>query len=319
MSTCNLETLKAQACAGGFWCADPTLLTAIRMQLLCNIQNSNAPAAPTDLTINTTAVNGDMATWNTKLEWAQLSAPTSNEVWRSENGGAYHMIASVAGVVLTYTDPAAVMPIADIWSYKVRAVTSGVPSVFSNVIEAAMGIADSSSVIISYPLLAVSYFDIVLSNGNVTSISFPLLTCAPTEQIFGACPLLVSLSLPLLRESGPPNVFDDFYVAGGTSLVALSLPSYVSCGGLFSTRGCTNMVSITLNAAVIFQDNGQSIDCFGCALNVATVNTILRRCAVSGLTTCIIDLSGGTSAAPTGQGIIDAATLTLAGCTVTTN
>lgn len=63
---------------------------------------------------------------------------------------------------------------------------------------------------------------------------------------------------------------------------------------------------------VRFQGNG---------LDETSVNTILHLTLRGGMdvTPGSIDLSGGTNAAPTGQGITDKATLILAGWTVTTN
>lgn len=56
------------------------------------------------------------------------------------------------------------------------------------------------------------------------------------------------------------------------------------------------------------------------ALTVSTVNAILSAMVDSGLGSgFVLDLSGGTNAAPTGQGLTDKATLIDNGWTVTTN
>ena len=57
----------------------------------------------------------------------------------------------------------------------------------------------------------------------------------------------------------------------------------------------------------------------GCGLSEATVNHVLANAVANGMTGGEIYLAGGTSAAPTGQGIIDKADLITAGNTVTTN
>jgi hypothetical protein len=54
-------------------------------------------------------------------------------------------------------------------------------------------------------------------------------------------------------------------------------------------------------------------------LNVNTVNAILTQTDASGVTSGILDLSGGTSAAPTGAGITAKSSLITKGWTVTTN
>ena len=55
------------------------------------------------------------------------------------------------------------------------------------------------------------------------------------------------------------------------------------------------------------------IQVFGnCALNTTSVELILRRCVLAGVTTCTINLSGGTNAglsSLSAQGQADAATL----------
>ena len=57
------------------------------------------------------------------------------------------------------------------------------------------------------------------------------------------------------------------------------------------------------------------------ALTVSAVNQLLAElvATVGSRVICNLDISGGTNAAPTGQGILDAATLVAAGWTVTTN
>lgn len=63
------------------------------------------------------------------------------------------------------------------------------------------------------------------------------------------------------------------------------------------------------------------IDLSGNALPVADVNEILNRLTNPDWASypLDLDLSGGTNAAPTGQGLLDKATLIGLGCTVTTN
>ena len=103
-------------------------------------------------------------------------------------------------------------------------------------------------------------------------------------------------------------------------ITAVSLPSLTTVGlsgNTFDTQGCTLLQ--TISVPVWLPTDGLIINCAGCALNAASVNQILARCVASGVTTCTIDLSGGTNAAPSGQGITDKADLITAGNTVTTN
>jgi len=52
-----------------------------------------------------------------------------------------------------------------------------------------------------------------------------------------------------------------------------------------------------------------SIHASGCAINEATVNAVLAQAVAMGTSGGEIDFSGGTNAAPTGQGIADATNL----------
>jgi phosphoglucomutase len=71
--------------------------------------------------------------------------------------------------------------------------------------------------------------------------------------------------------------------------------------------------------AVTFPDNGQTVSFLGDALNQASVDSILAIAVASGVTTIIIDLTGGTNSSPSAAGLIDKATLNGLGNTVTTN
>jgi hypothetical protein len=62
-----------------------------------------------------------------------------------------------------------------------------------------------------------------------------------------------------------------------------------------------------------------AIDLSGNALSVASVNDILNKLAGSGLAHGSLNLSGGTNAAPTGQGLTDKDNLEFSGWSVTTN
>lgn len=79
--------------------------------------------------------------------------------------------------------------------------------------------------------------------------------------------------------------------------------------------------SVSLSTVILAALNPASfIDLSGCALTAATVNAILANAVANGMTGGTIDLSGGTSAAPTGQGILDAIYLVdILGNTVDTN
>lgn len=104
---------------------------------------------------------------------------------------------------------------------------------------------------------------------------------------------------------------------GMLNLTELRFPNLVSIDSNVSVTGCPNLV--TLHFPMLLPTNGVGLFFNDDALDAASVNHILARCVAAAVTTCTIDLSGGTNAAPTGQGIVDSAALTLAGNTVSTN
>lgn len=139
-------------------------------------------------------------------------------------------------------------------------------------------------------------------------VNLPALTDAVT---FGgnSCPNLFTLSFPSLANVGALEVSD---LAGITSLSLLSL---VTAGGINGTL--TPFVTLDLGA-VTFID-GATINFFDCALDETSVDLVLQLAVDSGMTEGIIDLSGGTSSAPSGAGAANAAILVLAGVEVYTN
>lgn len=150
---------------------------------------------------------------------------------------------------------------------------------------------------INFPLLqefgVATNLDWVSSlNPNLSTVDASSLAHATGGLDFDQQPLLTSLSFPALTLVDGDTVF----VQNDTSLVTLSMPNVIFSNTTNFTYDATN-----------------------CALDAASVNEILSRCVASGMTTCTIDLSGGTSAAPSGQGVIDKAALITAGNSVTTN
>ncbi len=112
-------------------------------------------------------------------------------------------------------------------------------------------------------------------------------------------------------------------------LVSIAFPNLInidpgnSQGGYFTITFCPLLTTISL--PVFIPNTGGSGNAsygfFGNALSVATVNALLHQFAATpGFNTGgALNLSGGTSAAPTGQGITDKATLIGRGVSVTTN
>lgn len=160
--------------------------------------------------------------------------------------------------------------------------------------------------------------DIYFSNCSViTSLSFLALV-----DINGGCtltgnPLLASISMPSLATASVNFGGGAFGVGADTSLVSLTL-SGVHFGGELSGPFATNLVTLNLGTAT-FDDSGNKIEFTGCALNQASIDAILHRCVVSGVTTMDIELGGGTNSTPSAGGLADKATLQGLGNTVVTN
>lgn len=97
------------------------------------------------------------------------------------------------------------------------------------------------------------------------------------------------------------------------------MTSYVAL--VFDIRNNTTLTTVTL-PVVIFANTGIIVVATNCALSPTSIEGFLRRGVLSGLTTANLDFTGGTSATLaqlTLQGQADAATLTLAGCTLNFN
>lgn len=186
---------------------------------------------------------------------------------------------------------------------------------------------------ITFRLLESVGNDFNFTTNVLTSCSAPLLQTVGGNVNFGSSSNLISLMFPLLVSIGgdltlsnSPNlvsltVTSLISVAGGcdfetNNLATLDLPELVTSGAGLSANGSP---VVSFSAPKWVPTDGASITFIGCALNETSVNHILSRCVAAGLTTSIINLSGGTSAAPSGQGILDKATLIGNGCTVTTN
>ncbi|HEU0047674.1 MAG TPA: hypothetical protein VFQ43_08730, partial [Nitrososphaera sp.] len=101
------------------------------------------------------------------------------------------------------------------------------------------------------------------------------------------------------------------------NVVTLNMPALVTLAGDMNCDSCLQLVNVILTHFVM--ENGRNYRFDNCALNAASVNHILARGVASGITSTLIDLSAGTNAAPTGQGVIDKAALITAGNSVSTN
>lgn len=310
-----------QCVTSGFW-------DLMETQLMCNWFSGGGtpPVAPTNLDIDVSAVTADPVTFFTKLTWNSTIVPDSFEIWKDKNGGGYALLATVGGGVLTYSDSAAGSANDDLFTYKVRSKVGAQTSTFTNEVQSAFGITVSNTfdVTLSYPLLKLSFFDINIDScGFLVSISFPALKKCVTDIFITNHMTLTSVTFPALTAKNDPPFFDGIHISGNDLLPSLDFSAlqtvHIDDGFEFASN--TSLVSVTFPAAPVWVDagTGPAVTADFCALNAATVNRILAICVANGWTTGFIKLDAGTNAAPTGQGIIDKATLIGNGCTVVTN
>lgn len=157
--------------------------------------------------------------------------------------------------------------------------------------------------------------DVVRFDGDVKLATLDLgsLTSTGADINCSGCTLLSSLNLSSLVTAGWTIDLSDC-----TSLVTLNLPSLVTASGGITVINCTSLT--TVNCPLLVPTNGKQYHLHDNALNAASVNMILARgVANAGYVSGGIRLDGGTNAAPTGQGILDKATLNarLAGLAIT--
>ena len=169
---------------------------------------------------------------------------------------------------------------------------------------------------ISAPLVTSIQDDISITlNPKLTTIDMGSLVATPGSSSsfkIDTNALLTSVNLGSLV-----TVASDFE-SNNTSLASLSLPLLVTVSGDWTCSN--NSLLVTVSIPQFLPTNGNSLYFNGCALNAASVNQILARCvANAGYVSGTVTTNGGTSAAPSGQGVADKATLIGRGVSVTTN
>jgi len=163
----------------------------------------------------------------------------------------------------------------------------------------------------------------------LTSISAPLatdLTFFRLQGVVGNLAPLTSVTLSSVTDIG-------YLTLEYTEITSFSLSTAVNysyIGNLnYNIKNNPNLTSLTLGTIGTLKNisinSGFQLNLSGNALDVASVNAVLALLVsldgTNGTTlfTSNVSLNGGTNAAPTGQGLIDKATLQARGCTVTTN
>jgi hypothetical protein len=160
-------------------------------------------------------------------------------------------------------------------------------------------------------------YDVWLVTGCPTleTVSFPNATEIDAYFYFLSLPALTTVSFPALVSQTDNN--NSLIFQNNAALTSIDFPVLTNSSGL-RVSGSPLLTSISLPSLI--PKNGRDFNFGGNALDVATVNAVLARCvANAAYVSGTVTLNGGTNAAPSGQGIIDKATLIGRGVTVNTN
>lgn len=164
---------------------------------------------------------------------------------------------------------------------------------------------------VSFPALtSVGGFFGVARNATLASFSAPVLASVGQDVQTYDTPALAAVSFPALASVAS---FDGH----NSGITSLSLPLVPGPCGPVDFSVCASLANIT--APNITFVEGQTMTFDSDALTDTSVNLILARGVASGTTFADYELANGTNQAPSGQGVIDKATLQGLGNTVNTN
>jgi hypothetical protein len=161
---------------------------------------------------------------------------------------------------------------------------------------------------------------------GVTDLTMEVCIIQAEPIILRNCPELINYNTGRIQQSSSWNINNNPVL---TTIQFASLFRFVTldCSDNVSLSTLTWYPNFTPPIVGNFSSFG-NLDFSGCALSVTSVNALLALLIIINIQTFgdtvgnwagTVDLSGGTNAAPTGQGITDKAALILRGATVTTN
>ncbi len=180
--------------------------------------------------------------------------------------------------------------------------------------------------------------DLQFQQNNITSFSAPLLGSVGLNLVGRDCPLLATITFTSLSSIGVgldfqtvdslisfsfpalTTVGDDILISG-VALTSILFPALASTtpNNFYTINANNNANLATVSVPVLILTDGFIMGFTNCGLNAASVNQVLARGVASAVTGTDFELAGGTSAAPSGQGIVDKATLIGLGNTCNTN
>lgn len=243
MPTCDPTTLIPLAKC--FTCHPTPVLEALKTYLECLIAQS--PSAPTSPDISNASASNSII-----ITWSQSTAPTTNQVWRSINGGVFALLTTVAGALTTATDPG-VIPANTIYTYKIRACNGANCSSFSTTVSIGRDLAPVAGAALSYPdlVLHLGNFELSGDAANLISFSAPVLRRVKGNIRFIACTLLTSITLTALV-----TVDTDLEISSGTAVTGVSLPALQTVGNSFIVGF---LAALTSFSAPVLQSVGGTI------------------------------------------------------------
>jgi len=242
------------------------------------------------------------------VQFTQETEPESTEIWRSDNGGSYALIATIDGALTEYADVAGI-PSGAVWCYKVRGVIGETNGEFSNVGCAvrdmsildvgvvahptwmlAFGILafDDPTLVTSLDLSGLLYVEDAFALDNtqaLASLNLDSLAVVGGEFNFTASALHGALSLPALATVGGDLTFTF------AEMSSLSLPVLASVAGNIECDSCPNLVTVYIPNFIMADGSSYHFD--NCPLSVASIEHILARAIASGVVSATISLDSG--------------------------
>jgi len=257
-------------------------------------------AAPSSPDIADASLPGAVVfTWHNNAVGA-----SANEIWRSDNGAPFSLLATIAPGATTYTDTTYAGQ--TYTEYKVRAIDLFTQSGFSAARGVATTLSSLSLASYSYPNLVQHFSDFNSNSGGTTSINFPLLRRVIGGSFLTSTPIS-SLSLPALAFVDTNLTINSSSLTSLTlsalttvqsgnigfssnaSLTSLSLPKLNSCPGNFSitTNAALTSVNFPLLSGVSgnMRINGSSSLSTIVFSVLTTVSGYLNMAGLSGLST----------------------------------
>ncbi len=260
-----------------FTCFGASAEDCLELALLVIIVRGAAPAAP--LAPSNPNFSDASTDANVIFTWTNnATGATGNQIWRSDNGGAFFLLATVGPAVSQYSDPTFPAVPGTYSEYKVRAINP-TASAFTAARGVAFEIGALALVVYDYPRLVIHFHSIVLTVGNETTVNIPLLR----RNGLGGGVLGIDINSAVMAAMD----FTALQVCAGSIRITATALTNISFPALTTANGfdCSNNASLlTVSAALLTAANT--------GLNSSSCSS-LGSADFSGLVTCGGDLSFG--------------------------